>query len=218
MSNKQADEELTLKRKARRRLVGAVAFTLIVVAVLPMLLDSEPNPAISDVSLEIPNAGSVEPFRSQPPQAMQPRRTIIDDTGDETVVIQSAAETPAPVVERAVSEKNSAVLPKPVVHKVAEPAPVVVTKAEPAEPAKPEKTKPKPKPVQFSAQIGAYSNKNAAEQEVGKLKQLGFKAYTEATKNMVRVRVGPFDNRDQAEQAVWDLAAKGINSVVMSVK
>jgi DedD protein len=44
MAKQQTDNELDIRRKARRRLIGAVALTLAVVVILPMVLDNEPKP------------------------------------------------------------------------------------------------------------------------------------------------------------------------------
>src|SRR5580765_2190384 len=43
-----------LKRRARRRLVGAVVLALAAAVVLPMLLESDPKPLGNDVSIQIP--------------------------------------------------------------------------------------------------------------------------------------------------------------------
>jgi len=43
-----------LRRRARRRLIGAVVLALIVAVVVPMLLESDPKPLGDDVSVKIP--------------------------------------------------------------------------------------------------------------------------------------------------------------------
>src|SRR3954466_1787526 len=48
------DEELHLKKRARRRLVGAIALVLLIVVFLPMVLDSEPKPLNQDIAINIP--------------------------------------------------------------------------------------------------------------------------------------------------------------------
>src|SRR3954468_14329395 len=48
------DEELQLKKRARRRLVGAIALVLLIVVFLPMVLDSEPKPLNQDIAINIP--------------------------------------------------------------------------------------------------------------------------------------------------------------------
>ena len=53
MAEEQQDVE-TLKRRGRRRLVGAVALVLAAVIVLPMVFDPEPRGSGSTVSVRIP--------------------------------------------------------------------------------------------------------------------------------------------------------------------
>ena len=60
---KQQDVE-TLKRRSRRRLVGAVALVLAAVIVLPMVFDPEPR-GTAPVSVRIP--GEETPFAPKPP-------------------------------------------------------------------------------------------------------------------------------------------------------
>ena len=43
-----------LKRRARRRLVGAVVLALAAAVILPMLLEKDPKPLGDDVSVQIP--------------------------------------------------------------------------------------------------------------------------------------------------------------------
>ncbi len=50
-----ADPVLPEKKRARRRLVGAIALALAVVIGLPMVLDSEPRPVANDIAIQIPS-------------------------------------------------------------------------------------------------------------------------------------------------------------------
>lgn len=54
MAKPVSEEELQLKKRARRRLIGAIALVAAVAAVLPMVLDSEPKPGPQDISIQIP--------------------------------------------------------------------------------------------------------------------------------------------------------------------
>lgn len=47
-----------LRRRARRRLLGAIAMVLVAVIVLPMVLDSEPAPLPDDIAIRIPSQSS----------------------------------------------------------------------------------------------------------------------------------------------------------------
>ena len=51
-------DELQLKKRARRRLVGAVALALFAVIVLPMVMDREPRPLSQDIQVRIPSQDS----------------------------------------------------------------------------------------------------------------------------------------------------------------
>ena len=58
----------SLKRRGRRRLVGAVALVLLAVIVLPMVLDREPRTPVPPVSVRIPGENDT-PFKPKPPAA-----------------------------------------------------------------------------------------------------------------------------------------------------
>jgi DedD protein len=64
MAQQQQDVE-TLKRRGRRRLVGAVALVLLAVIVLPMVFDPEPR-GTAPVSVRIPGEDET-PFAPKPP-------------------------------------------------------------------------------------------------------------------------------------------------------
>jgi len=53
-----SDEELQLKKRARRRLIGAIALVTTVAVVLPMVLDSEPRQVAQDINIKIPSPDS----------------------------------------------------------------------------------------------------------------------------------------------------------------
>jgi DedD protein len=65
MAEQQQDVD-TLKRRGRRRLVGAVALVLLAVIILPMVFDPEPRPVAPPVSVRIPGEDDA-PFKPKPP-------------------------------------------------------------------------------------------------------------------------------------------------------
>lgn len=72
MAEQQQDVD-TLKRRGRRRLVGAVALVLLAIIVLPMVFDPEPRPGPT-VSVRIP-AEDEAPFKPKPlPEKKPPER------------------------------------------------------------------------------------------------------------------------------------------------
>src|SRR6187549_3688981 len=68
MARPISDEELQLKKRARRRLVGAIVLVTAVAVVLPMVLDSEPKPVGQNVDIQIPSpdSGDFKPKASAP--------------------------------------------------------------------------------------------------------------------------------------------------------
>jgi DedD protein len=71
MAEQQQDVD-TLKRRGRRRLVGAVALVLLAVIVLPMVFDPAPRRSAPPVSVRMPGEDEA-PFAPKPPaKAAQP--------------------------------------------------------------------------------------------------------------------------------------------------
>jgi DedD protein len=66
MAQEQQDVD-TLKRRGRRRLVGAVALVLLAVIVLPMVFDQQPREPAPPVSVRIPGEEEAAPFKPKPP-------------------------------------------------------------------------------------------------------------------------------------------------------
>lgn len=109
MARSTSDEEIRLRKRARRRLIGAIALTILVVVTLPMILDSEPRPIGDDIAVQIPspNAGPYAP-KGQPadpekaltvPKAQSgatavapaPTRDAADQTGREAAKVPAKA-------------------------------------------------------------------------------------------------------------------------------
>jgi DedD protein len=64
MARPISDEELQLKKRARRRLVGAIVLVSAVAVILPMVLDSEPKSVNHNVDIQIPPSDAPE-FRAK---------------------------------------------------------------------------------------------------------------------------------------------------------
>jgi DedD protein len=65
-----SDEATELRRRARRRLVGAIALVVLAVIVLPIIFDKEPKPVNQDIVIQIPsqNAGRFNSKVLPPPR------------------------------------------------------------------------------------------------------------------------------------------------------
>lgn len=116
-SNLVTQEEMALRRRARRRLVGAVAIALIAVVALPMLFDPEPKPLGPEVDLRIPAKDSpfdatpgapaaapvptvpepapqmAEPTQPAPPPQAQPAQPLEAEAGGSQPIAKPAGES-----------------------------------------------------------------------------------------------------------------------------
>ena len=112
-----------LKRRARRRLVGAVVLALAAAVILPLLLESDPKPLGDDVSIKIPPVDNgrfvnpLSPDKTGAPRASDtkpgpstPRKSIAE--AERRVLGQPAAAAPAaPVAAPATPSAPSATAP-----------------------------------------------------------------------------------------------------------
>ena len=98
MAEQQQDVD-TLKRRGRRRLVGAVALVLLAVIVLPMVFDPEPRPVAPPVSVRIPGEDDT-PFKPKPvaPKPAPEKKESV--TAEQYVVPVGAYANPDGVVAK----------------------------------------------------------------------------------------------------------------------
>jgi DedD protein len=103
MAQEQQDVE-TLKRRGRRRLVGAVAVVLAAVIVLPMVFDPEPRGTAPSVSVRIPGEDET-PFTPKLP-ARKTETAKTESTPSGQYVVQVGAFTnPQSVIAKLDSAK-----------------------------------------------------------------------------------------------------------------
>lgn len=202
MARTISDEEIQLKRRARRRLIGAIVLVTAIVVILPMVLDSEPKPVGRDIAVRIPSPDA-GPFASQ----IAP------------LPAQKGAKPPSKEPQSAPPQAKAAA-PEPAKTSVA-PAEQSKTKAAPAK--KEAKAKPKPKKPAagpFVVQVIALADADRARQMQERIAAAGIKSYTEIVKttkgDVTRVRAGPFNTRDAAEKAREQLKAIGMNGNITS--
>ena len=117
------DAEIELKKRSRRRLVGATALALLAAVVLPMVMDHEPKPAGQDIQVRIPSqeaggfasrilptkptatplpAPESKPVAAPPPQEAKPEAAKAESAKPETPKPEApAAKVPAAKVAEA---------------------------------------------------------------------------------------------------------------------
>ena len=146
---------------------------------------------------------------------------------------------PQPVVDEAASAPSEPATPAsdshPITTDPATPAPAAPSK--PAVPAKaassarnpaailsgePVSTASAPDSLSYYVQAGAYANQTEAEQQKGKLALINLEARIVerevSGRIMYRVRIGPFGQREQAEDVRVKLSANGVDSALVRVQ
>ncbi len=212
MSTPASEDDL--KRRARRRLIGAVALTLAAIIVLPLLLENEPPPA-GRLEVHMPPVASstqpIEPAKVEPKQ-VEPKPVEL--------VPEPAAVNMPPIAEPDVPAAHKPALPdkpksKPKV--LAEPE----TKPKPKSNA-PDKTESKkhsadkPSPAAFVVQLGAFSDSAKTAALKTRAADLGLPTYIDKSGALTRLRVGPFPSRAAAAEVAAQLAEAGISGQVMA--
>lgn len=194
------EQEIQFKKRARRRLVGAIALVLLMVTVLPMLLDDRSvKTPDQEISITIPSeenrdfTSKVVPLTPETPQA---------ETEPE-----ADAEQPMAVDPEAPADSPEAVEPQ-VQAPAAKPAPVKKT----AQPVAPE--------GDYVVQIGVFSTMASINQLQQKLLAQGYKSYTQKVAtdkgDKIRLRAGPFADRVEAEKALAQIKDAGMSGMVVN--
>lgn len=152
-SRDAADPALPEKKRARRRLIGAIALALAVAVGLPMLLDSEPKAPINDIGIEIPSkdkpaaAPVVTAQASVPPAAsnngLDQSEEIVDTPLPPKARPAATVAAAEPYVEPKIEARPE---PKPERKPEPKPEPKHEVKTEPKPEPKPVKAEPKPEP------------------------------------------------------------------------
>ncbi len=213
MARSISDEEIKLRGKARRRLVGAIALVAIVTAFLPMVLDNQPKPLKQDIAIDIPkpeSGGFSAPIMPPPaPPAVS----------QDAVMTPPKAAVMLPVPAKAPETPAAIEPPQP------ESAPKAEAKATPKPAAAADKSAPKAAATHsakegFVVQLGAFSQAANAKQLQTKLKDADIKSFTDVLKTAsgekIRVRAGPFASREEAEKAQAKLKKMGLKGNVVS--
>jgi len=268
-SREAADAALPEKKRARRRLIGAIALALGVAVGLPMLLDSEPKAPVNDIGIEIPSkdkpaaAPVVTAQASVPPAAsnngLDQSEEIVDTPLPPKARPAATVAATEPYVEPKIEARPE---PKPERKPEPKPEPKHEVKTEPKPEPKPVKAEPKPEPKheskpepkpakpaqsaddaaralailegkptarpaaekapekaadsdgRFVVQVAALATQEKVDELQAKLSSAGIRSYTQKVSSAggerIRVRVGPFGSREEAEKTRAKLQKLGL--------
>lgn len=218
-----------MRRRARHRLIGASVLVLLGVVGFPLLFDTQPRPISVDIPIEIPAKNTPAPAVKAPATASTPAAPV-----------PAAAKPPAPSVEarEMLSAREEVVeapaQPKPAAEAAAQPAKTAPapTDAERArallegKTATPPATAAAAVPATGAAerlvvQVGAFSEEAGARSVRQKLEAAGLKTYTHVAETAegrrIRVRLGPYASRPEADKAAARVKALGLPAAILTL-
>jgi DedD protein len=215
------EQELTLKKRARRRLVGAIALVLLMVIILPQVLQDrallaqqEPIKITMPVDTNPVNQQPVlqEKAVVEPPNSVE---LVSDDKAQdfiepvtEPIVVKKTESTPVKEVDNK-NQTNTAIAPQPE-KKLAEKTPEA-SKVQTQVAIKPQES--------FTVQVGVYSDVDNVKRLQEQLKQAGFSTRTEKVKtpkgDSLRLKAGNFNSREDAVAALTRIKAIGLSGIVI---
>ena len=225
MARVKNEQDLLLRKRARRRLVGSIVLVIIAIIVLPMILERAPKQEGKEIEIIIPSENLLDESSTVVAKEGMDLKTELDSSSDNNIeeagILDTKINTSKEVkteVEQ-ITEKKPDLLIKPTQKKKAQSSKATRSKRDS------EKNHQGKNPVvtneKFVVQLGAFSDSSKAKHQQRSLTSNGIKkAYTETVKNknkeVTRVRIGPFSTREAAEKEQKKLRKFGLNGVVMS--
>ncbi len=180
MATPASPEAIEIRRRGRRRLLGAIVIVALLVVFIPMLLDTEPKRAPTEPAMQIPPRQGIPPLPA--PARAKP------------------APPPAPAPAKSASAPGAARSGgKPPAQEAA-----AVARVTPEGP-KAAAAHATPRLEGFAVQVGAFRDEETLRQARAKLAAAGIAHYTErldgSAGGLTRLRAGPFSTREAAERA-----------------
>jgi len=245
------DPALPYKRRARRRLLGAVVMVSIVIAGLPFVLDPEPTLQRPEVVLDIPSRDTALPANGlaaadKTASAGAGSSGAAPATGNHRhggPAGPGSAAGPQPPQTGALESRSGAALPPPghaagagrvqptppSAPAASAPAPGISRPPPPSQAAPPPAASPADRPPaaavpgtgRWVVQTGLFGRAENASALVVRIRGIGLPVYTESFDGpqgpRVRVRVGPFASRAEADEARARLSLNGIEATLVSL-
>jgi len=213
-----------MRKRAKYRLTGAAVLVLIGVIGFPMLFDNQPRPIAVDTPIEIPDRNKATPLSIPAPAATSAIQPGALDPATPTASVTATASAPesgknavepaitgSPTAPEMAASKGSQSSAKPVkelIEKTPEQTSIKSDdggKAQALLDGKTPDKKPDASPGRYVVQVGAFADAARAHEVRLKVEHAGLKTYTQVatTKDgqRIRVRVGPFATRLEADKA-----------------
>jgi DedD protein len=180
---------------------------------------TRPAKPVAAAPVEAPPASSTEIVTETPADAGReaPASATRPASAATRAASKPAAAAPTPAVAATKPEPKPE--PKPAASAVDAKRAQALLEGKSAE--KTAETDPAKKEGRFVVQVGAFAENAAAHDMRLKVEKLGLKTYAQVAEtpqgHRIRVRVGPFATRDEAEKAQAKIKASGAQAVVLTL-
>ncbi len=219
-SNSPAESVDAMRRRARHRLIGASVLVVLGVVGFPVLFDTQPRPVSVYIAVDIPDRATAKP--------------LVDTSTPKPLSASAGLDAKEEVVPDTKPESTAEVKPEAAVAAAAAVAAVVPkateTKPEPAKVEAKAEAKPEVKPAKpadgkdtgrFVVQAGTFSDDGKLRETRSKLEKAGITTYTQVIESKegrrVRVRVGPFTSRDEADKVARKIKQLSLQPQVLTL-
>jgi len=227
---------------ARRRLMGAAVLLGIGVVGFPLLFENQPRPIPIDIPIEIPRKDGapalvLPPPVTEPAPAAAPAAKVasvpaelVERSADEGRELAASSPWLKPTAKSSagavpVPIPTAGPLPKPASASSLVPAKPLAPAAKPADDGGRARALLDGEAIVSSArvvvQVGAFADVGKLAEVRHKLEKLGLKTYTQVVEvegsKRTRVRVGPFDNRAEADKAAARIRAAGLPAAILTL-
>jgi DedD protein len=230
-----------MRRRARHRLIGASVLVVVGVVGFPLLFDTQPRPVSVDIAVDIPDRASAKPLvDTSTPKPLSASAGL--DAKEEVVDTKAEAKSEAKAEAKAEIKPEAAVAGAAGAAAVAAVVPKADAKPEPvkaevkaevktdakaeakadtkvdAKAAKPTDSKDAGR---FVVQAGTFSDEAKLRETRSKLEKAGISTYTQVIEGKdgrrVRVRVGPFSSRDEADKVARKIKQLSLQPQVLTL-
>ncbi|MEY2619135.1 MAG: hypothetical protein RL522_2137 [Pseudomonadota bacterium] len=229
-----------LRKRAKQRLIGASILVLVGVIGFPLVFDTQPRPIPVDIPIDIPDRGktpgvtnsavgavSVAGVAASAPAAPAPAPAFVPPVAEPATAKASTPAAPAAAAPAPASAAKPAASPATASAPAAANAASAATRAASAADGDRAKALLEGKPAsaaasgRFVVQVGAFADVARAREARQKLEKAGLKTYTQVAETKegkrIRVRVGPFESRDEAEKAATKVKGLELPATVLTL-
>ena len=222
-----------LRKRAKQRLIGASILVLVGVIGFPLVFDTQPRPIPVDIPIDIPDRGKAGTTN-----------TAVGAVSPAAAPASAPAPAPAPAAEAPVfvppvTEPTAPAKPAAPAAATVASAPAPAPASAPAPAASPARTaasatdgdraralldgKPASAAAEgrFVVQVGAFADPVRAREARQTLEKAGLKTYTQVVDTKegkrIRVRVGPFESRAEADKAAAKVKGLDLPASVLTL-